>query len=101
MSLDVRNSLIRMLKQLIEDMMVIQQQGAGYYSCIPLVKRYNKLLGQSVSLFPGGNGLIATFEKLEESDPKDPADKMKVVQAIRIEIGQLLALLESSGDTNA
>ncbi|GMU92284.1 MAG: hypothetical protein AMXMBFR4_13420 [Candidatus Hydrogenedentota bacterium] len=96
--MDTRQTLIRMLKQLLDDMLVIQQQGAGYYSCIPMVKRYNKLLAQARALFPGGNGIMGTFDNVEESDPKDPADKMKVVQAIRVEIGQLLSLLESTGD---
>ena len=96
--MDIRTSLIRMLQQLLNDMLVIQQQGAGYYSCIPLAKRYNKLLGQAKTLFSAGDGLIGTFENVEEVDPKDPADKMKAVQAIRVEIGQLLVLLESTGE---
>jgi len=90
-----------MLKQLLDDMLVIQQQGAGYYSCIPMVKRYNKLLAQARSLFPSGNGIMSTFDNVEEADPKDPADKMKVVQAIRVEIGQLLSLLQSSEDESS
>lgn len=96
--MNIRTSLITMLKQLRDDMLVIQQQGAGYYSCTPLAKRYNKLLAQGRALFPPGDGLIGTFENVDETDPKDPADKMKVVQGIRVEISQLLALLESSGD---
>ncbi|MDZ4858879.1 MAG: hypothetical protein SGI88_07825 [Candidatus Hydrogenedentes bacterium] len=95
--MDNRSSLIKMLKQLIDDMLVIQQQGAGYYSCTPLARRYNKLLAQGRLLFDSNDGLMGTFESVDETDPKDPADKMKVVQAIRVEIGQLLALLESSG----
>lgn len=87
-----------MLKQLLEDMLAIQQQGAGYYSCIPMARRYNKLLGQARSLFPEADGLIATFEDIAESDPKDPGDKMKVIQGIRVEIGQLLSLIESLGE---
>jgi hypothetical protein len=83
-----------MLKQLLEDMLALQQLGAGYYSCVPLARRYNKLLGQARALSQNG-GLVTTFDDLEEDDPKDPADKMKVVQGIRIEIGQLIALLES------
>ena len=86
-----------MLTQLRDDMLVIQQQGAGYYSCTPFAKRYNKLLAQGRKLFSQGDGLIDTFENIDETDPKDPADKMKVVQGIRVEISQLLALLESSG----
>ena len=93
--MDLRSSLVRMLKQLLEDMHALQQLGAGYYSCIPIAKRYNKLMEQAQSLFPGAEGLAGTFEKIEEADPKDPSEKMKVVQGIRIEIGQLITLLES------
>lgn len=96
--MDVRGSLIGMLKQLQEDMQMMQQLGAGYYSCIPITKRYNKLLAQAAGLFENGDGLIGTFENQAESDPKDPSDKMKIVQSIRIEIGQLVSLLESLGE---
>ena len=84
-----------MLKQLLNDMQMLTQQGAGYYSCAPFAKRYNKLLGQAKTLFPGAAGLIGTFESMEEADPKDPSMKIKVVQGIRIEISQLISLLES------
>ena len=93
--MDKRQALIRMLKQLLEDSVVLHQQGAGYYSCIPVIHRYNKLLAQGRALFPNG-GLIEMFEDQQESDPNDPADKMKVMQAIRIEAGQLVALRESA-----
>lgn len=89
-------SIILMLKKLLEDMQIVYQQGAGYYSCIPIAQRYNKLLGQSRGLFADDDGLIGTFDELEESDPKDPGDKLKVVQGYRVEIGQLMSLLESS-----
>lgn len=94
----MNDSLIRMLKQLSEDTMVMQSQGAGYYTCIPLATRYNKLLGQARGLFPPHDGLIGTFSEMTEDDPKDPADKMKVIQGIRIEISQLVTLLESVRD---
>lgn len=96
--MDTRRVIIRMLKQLLEDMMVLHQQGAGYYSCIPIIRRYNKLLGQAAALFPGGDGLIKTFEPIAEKDPKDPADKMIEIQALRVEIGQLISLLESQDE---
>lgn len=99
--MDVRMSLVRMLKKLLEDMQIVQQQGAGYYSCVSAAKRYNKLLGQARTLFPAGDGLIGTFELAPESDPKDPGDKMKVMQDIRIEISQLITLLESSPEASA
>ena len=99
--MDVRDPLIKMLKQLVNDMQIIQQQGAGYYSCTPISKRYNKLLGQARELFGSQQGLIKTFEELPDDDPKDPADKMKVIQGIRIEIGQLITLLEATGEGNS
>ena len=76
---------------------VLHQQGAGYYSCLPIIDRYNKLLSQARILFDSSDTLIGTFDDQEEDDPKDPAYKMKIVQAIRIEVGQLIALLESDG----
>lgn len=92
--MDTRSILINMLEQLLEDMMVLHQQGAGYYSCIPVIRRYNKLLSKAESVFSDDkDGLFETFDPLEEKDPKDPADKMRVIQGIRVEIGQLLALL--------
>ena len=96
--MDTRIAIIRMLKQLLEDSIVLHQQGAGYYSCLPIIHRYNKLLAQARSLFPQGDGLIGTFEAMKESDPNDPADKMKLMQAIRIEVAQLVSLLESLGE---
>ena len=94
--MDLRQSLIRMIRQLLEDMHIIQNQGAGYYTCTPFARRYNKLLIQARTLFLADNTLIDTFEEMPELDPKDPSDKMKVIQSIRIESGQLIALLESA-----
>jgi len=89
-----REALLGMLRQLLEDMLAIQQAGAGYYSCVPMIRRYNKLLAQSRKLFDKTDeGLISTFDDLEEKDPNDPAEKMKVIQGIRVEIGQLISLL--------
>ena len=99
--MDVRPSLIPMLKQLLEDMAVLHQQGAGYYSCNPIIHRYNKLLAQARTLFAKSDGLIGTFDDQEEQEPKDPADKMKILQGIRIEVGQLMSLLESLGSETA
>jgi hypothetical protein len=93
----MKTSLIPMLKQLLEDTAVLHQQGAGYYSCLPIIRRYNKLLGQARTLFNASDTLMGTFDDEPQEDPKDPAEKMKVVQALRIEAGQLLALLESDG----
>ncbi len=96
--MDKRVTIITMLRQLLEDTNVLHQQGAGYYSCVPIAHRFNKLLGQSGSLFEGDDGILGTFDSLDESDPNDPAEKMILLQGIRIEIGQLMALLESLGE---
>ena len=93
--MDTRVALITMLRQLLEDTQVLHQQGAGYYSCTPIIHRYNKLLDQARGLFDKGNGLIGTFEDQENQDPNDPADKMTVIQGIRVEVGQLVSLLQS------
>lgn len=95
--MDNRQAIIKMLNKLLEDTVVLHQQGAGYYSCAPIIHRYNKLLAQSRPLFPAGSGLIDTFEEEKDVESKDPADKMKVVQGLRIEAGQLISLLESLG----
>ena len=95
--MDKRTAIIPMLERLLEDTQVLHQQGAGYYSCTPIIHRYNKLLDQARTLFEGEDNLISTFEDQPEQDPKDPADKMKVLQGIRIELGQLISLLESLG----
>ena len=94
--MDTRNSILHMLQSLLKEMDYVQSQGAGYYICSPFARRYNKLLAQSAILLGGDNGLIQTFEALDDRDPKDPGEKSKVLLGIRIEIGQLIALLESS-----
>lgn len=96
--MDTRAALIKMLQQLLDDTYVIAQQGAGYYSCIPVIHRYNKLLHQARTLFHQENSLINTFEDQPEQDPNDPADKLKVMQGIRVEVGQLMSLLQALGD---
>lgn len=98
--MNARQTLIRMLKQLQTDMQVLHQMGAGYYSCIPFARRYNKLLLQAKRVIPDSDDIIDTFENIEEIDPKDPADKSKVVQAIRVESNQLIALLESIANSD-
>lgn len=90
-------ALIRMLRQLLEDSHVMASQGAGYYSCTPLATRYNKLLEQTRRVLPAG-GILSSFDAIPEADPKDPSEKMKVVQSIRVEINQLITLLESSSE---
>ncbi|MBN2307444.1 MAG: hypothetical protein JXR94_00645 [Candidatus Hydrogenedentes bacterium] len=99
--MNARELLVRMLQQLLQDTQVLHQQGAGYFSCIPIARRYNKLLGQARELSAGTSGLLGTFEDAPEADPKDPAEKMKVVQGIRIEINQLISLLEALAEESA
>lgn len=92
-----RESLIRMLTSLLKEMDYVQSQGAGYYTCSPFARRFNKLLGQAHRLFGGDTDLVInTFENLDEVDPKDPADKSKRLLEIRIEVTQLITLLEST-----
>ena len=93
--MDVRETLINMLRQLLKDMEIVSSQGAGYYTCAPFASRYNKLLAQARTLFPEG-GIAGTFNVLDESDPKDPSVKSKFLLGLRIEIGQLISLLEST-----
>ena len=92
--MDNRELIIHMLRQLDEQSCSIQQVGAGYYSCIPFARRFNKLFAEARKLFEEADGLMGTFEEIPEYDPKDPADKMKIIQGIRVEINQLISLLE-------
>jgi hypothetical protein len=95
-SVDKRSALLHMLRQLLKEMEVISSQGAGYYTCAPFARRFNRLLGQTRAL-GNDNGLLETFDDLTESDPKDPSEKYKVMMGIRVEISQLIALLETMG----
>jgi len=94
-----RETMIYMLTKLLKEMDYVQSQGAGYYTCSPFSKRFNKLLGQTHHIFGDANLLIDTFENLDETDPKDPADKSKRLLEIRIEITQLIGLLEALSES--
>jgi hypothetical protein len=94
--MDKRSTLVNMLGQLLKEIELVTSQGAGYYTCAPFAKRYNKLLGQAATLFPDDNGIVNTFEQMPASDPKDPSDKGKFLQEIRVETTQLISLLEST-----
>jgi ribosome-associated protein YbcJ (S4-like RNA binding protein) len=96
--MDTRTALIKMLQALLREMDTVQSGGAGYYTCIPFARRFNKLLGQARALLGADSPVIGTFDDIEESDPKDPADKSKVLQGIHIEIVQLITLLEAADD---
>ncbi|MFM1919751.1 MAG: hypothetical protein RLZZ303_1385 [Candidatus Hydrogenedentota bacterium] len=90
-----------MLRKLLGEMDYVQSQGAGYYTCAPFAKRFNKLLAQGKSLYAESSPLLATFDPVEENDPKDPADKSKKLLEIRIEITQLISLLETIQEDDA
>jgi len=91
-------SMIQMLKQLLQEMDVVQSMGAGYYTCSPFANRYNKLLHSAQKMLAGKTDLIETFEAMEEVDPKDPSDKSKRLLGIRVEIGQLITLLQAADE---
>jgi len=86
--------LVKMLHQLLREMEIVTAQGAGYYTCVPFAQRYNKLLSEGQRI-RGDWGIMKTFEPLPTNDPKDPADKSKVLLEIRIEISQLIAVLDT------
>jgi hypothetical protein len=92
----MHESLLHMLRGLLKEMDYVQSQGAGYYSCSPFAKRFNKLAAEAARCLGDENSLMRSFEPLEETDPKDTAEKSKRLLGIRIEIGQLIALLEST-----
>jgi len=87
--------MIAMLRQLLKEMELVYSTGSGYYTCVPFAKRFNKLLGQASAVLGESNTMLGTFEPLPESDPKDPADKSKVLLEVRVEASQLITLLES------
>jgi len=71
-----------------------------------VIKRYQQAVGLDQGnrelrvslgelLMKHGDYAVASVqaEELLEKDPNDPAEKMKVIQGIRVEIGQLISLL--------
>ncbi len=96
-SLDERKTLLSMARALRGDIQDIQQKGAGYYSCGPFVSRFNKLLSKARELSAGEQTvLLDSFEEIGDTKSVDPADKMKVTQRVVIELGQLIAFMEST-----
>lgn len=93
--MDTRRALIQMLQALLREMDTVQSMGAGYYTCTPFARRFNKLLGQARLLLGQEAAILSTFDEIDEKDPNDPADKSKVLQGLHIEIGQLITLLEA------
>ena len=98
--MDSHTILLHMLQQLLKEMEIVSSQGAGYYTCVPFARRFNKLLEQARTIHDENSTLMSTFQEIEESDPKDPSDKSNVLLGIRVEISQLIAYLEclDSGD---
>ena len=92
--MDSHAILVQMLRQLLKEMEIVSSQGAGYYTCVPFARRFNKLLEQARLLHSGDTNLLGTFDPLEERDPKDPSDKSNVLLGIRVEISQLITFLE-------
>jgi len=94
-SLDEKKTLLSMSCVFRTDIQDIQQKGAGYYSCDPFVNRYNKLLLKARELFETHGVILESFEEVEDTSSVDPGDKMRVTQRILIELGQLIAFMES------
>jgi hypothetical protein len=95
-SLDEKRTLLSMAHAFRTDTQDIQQRGAGYYSCDPFVSRYNKLLAKAHDLFDESrSALLGSFDEVESTSSVDPSDKMKVTQRVLIELGQLIAFMES------
>ena len=95
--MDSHTILLHMLRQLLKEMEIVSSQGSGYYTCVPFARRFNKLLEQARTIHDENSSLMGTFQDIEESDPKDPSDKSKVLLGIRVEISQLIAYLECLG----
>jgi len=91
-----RAILFQMAKQLLKDITEIQQRGAGYYSTAPFVNRYNQLVDKAKIIYADSHSvLLDTFNTIEDTKSVDPMDKMKVTQRVIVELGQLLAFMES------
>lgn len=95
-SIEAKKTLLAMARVFRTDIQDIQQRGAGYYSCDPFVSRYNKLLSKTRELFAEEQTIVLdSFEELQDTKSVDPADKMKVTQRVIIELGQLIAFMDS------
>ncbi len=91
-----RAILVEMTKTLLRDIQEIQQRGAGYYTTAPFVDRYNALAAKAQVIFSETDSrLLDTFQPVEDTTSKDPMDKMKTTQRVIVELGQLLAFMES------
>ena len=95
--IEEKKTLLAMARVFRTDIQDIQQKGAGYYTCAPFVSRYNKLLSKARELFgEAQKAILDSFDEVEDTESVDPADKMKVTQRVLIELGQLIALMETT-----
>lgn len=94
--MNARKTIIQMLRQLLKEMEIVSSQGAGYYTTVPFARRYNKLLEAARKALSDSNPIVETFEDIDETDPRDPSEKGNKLLGIRVEISQLISLLESS-----
>jgi hypothetical protein len=95
-SIEEKKTLLSMARAFRMDIQDIQQKGAGYYSCAPFVSRYNKLLSMAKKLFTEDqNVVLDSFDEVDDTTSVDPADKMKMTQRVIIELGQIIAFMES------
>ena len=92
--MDEKKILLEMLRALQNDLQGISQQGAGYFSCAPFIDRYNKLAGKAGAIFKGST-LMETFQPIKDTASLDPEEKLKVVQTLLVEVGQLIAYVNT------
>ena len=92
---DERKILLKMLEALLVDIQNLQHKGAGYFSPSPFVQRYDKLLEKAKIIFPKDSLLLDTFTPVEDSAAREPEEKMKIIQKVVIEAGQLIAYIKA------
>lgn len=91
-----RTILMQMAKALLRDIQEIQQRGAGYYTTAPFVERYNALAAKVQVVFADTDSrLLDTFQAIVDTTSVDPMDKMKTTQHVIVEVGQMLAFMET------
>ena len=92
---DERKILLKMLEALLVDVQNLQHKGAGYFSPSPFVQRYDKLLEKAKIIFPKDSPLLDTFTPVEDTAAREPEEKMKIIQKVVIEAGQLIAYIKA------
>lgn len=91
-----KKTVYKMLTMLLRDLRDLEHRGAGYFSAVPYADRYNKLLGLIRSIYPEDAGVLGTFEEMKPTSSTDPADKVKAIEKLIVETGQLIAFIEAS-----